>query len=201
MLGAGGAVKGVMPSLLEAGPAALVIANRTAERAEALAAEWVARPIPVSGGGYSLAAGTPWDVIINGTSTGLSGEMPALPNETVLAEGCCCYDMAYGKGPTPFMSRSAEPSAEEVWPSDRPSPPQGRKHMYVYIHKPLTYMVDRLLNSSDGKIMVGCSMLVYQSVHLSLTYFRVEVAELVCNVGRNIQLLERQSQVQYSEKA
>ena len=114
VLGAGGAVKGVIPSLLEAGPAALVIANRTAERAEALAAEWVARPIPVSGGGQSLAAGTPWDVIINGTSTGLAGEMPALPNAAVLAEGCCCYDMAYGKGPTPFMRWAAEQGAAEA---------------------------------------------------------------------------------------
>ena len=114
LLGAGGAVKGVIPSLLEAGPAALVIANRTAERAEALAAEWAARPIPVSGGGYSLAVGTPWDVIINGTSTGLSDEMPALPNDTVLAEGCCCYDMAYGKGPTPFMRWAVEQGASDA---------------------------------------------------------------------------------------
>ena len=114
VLGAGGAVKGVIPSLLEAGPAALVIANRTAERAEALAAEWAARALPVSGGSYTLAAGTPWDIIINGTSTGLSDEMPALPNETVLAEGCCCYDMAYGKGPTPFMRWAAEQGAAEA---------------------------------------------------------------------------------------
>jgi len=114
VLGAGGAVKGVIPSLLEVGPAALVIANRTAERAEALAAEWAARPIPVSGGGYSLAVGTPWDVIINGTSTGLSDEMPALPNDTVLAEGCCCYDMAYGKGPTPFMRWAVEQGASDA---------------------------------------------------------------------------------------
>ena len=111
VLGAGGAVKGVIPSLLEAGAAALVIANRTAERAEALAAEWAAQPIPVSGGGYAQAVGMPWDVIINGTSTGLSDEMPALPNQTVLAEGCCCYDMAYGKGPTPFMRWALEQGA------------------------------------------------------------------------------------------
>ena len=114
VLGAGGAVKGVIPSLLEARPAALVIANRTAERAEALAVEWTAQPIPVSGGGYAQAAGTPWDVIINGTSTGLSDEMPALPSETVLAEGCCCYDMAYGKAPTPFLRWAAEQGARDA---------------------------------------------------------------------------------------
>ena len=114
VLGAGGAVKGVIPSLLEVGPAALVIANRTAERAQALAAEWAARALPVSGGSYTLAAGTPWDIIINGTSTGLSDEMPALSNQTVLAEGCCCYDMAYGKGPTPFMRWAAEQGARDA---------------------------------------------------------------------------------------
>ena len=114
VLGAGGAVKGVIPSLLGASPAALVIANRTAERAEALVAEWAAQPIPVSGGGYEHAAGAPWDVIINGTSTGLSNDMPALPSETVLAEGCCCYDMAYGKGPTPFMRWAVEQGARDA---------------------------------------------------------------------------------------
>ena len=114
VLGAGGAVKGVIPPLLDASPAALVIANRTAERAEALVAEWTAQPIPVSGGGYEQAAGAPWDVIINGTSTGLSNEMPTLPSETVLAEGCCCYDMAYGKGPTPFMRWAVEQGARDA---------------------------------------------------------------------------------------
>ena len=114
VLGAGGAVKGVIPTLLDANPAALVIANRTAERAEVLVAEWAAQPIPVSGGGYEQAAGAPWDVIINGTSTGLSNDMPALPSETVLAEGCCCYDMAYGKGPTPFMRWAVEQGARDA---------------------------------------------------------------------------------------
>ena len=114
VLGAGGAVKGVIPPLLDANPAALVIANRTAERADALVAQWAAQPIPVSGGGYEQAAGAPWDVIINGTSTGLSNDMPALPSETVLAEGCCCYDMAYGKGPTPFMRWARERGARDA---------------------------------------------------------------------------------------
>ena len=56
----------------------------------------------------------PWDVIINGTSTGLSDEMPALPNETVLADECRCYDMAYGKGPTPFMRWAVEQGASDA---------------------------------------------------------------------------------------
>ena len=114
LLGAGGAVKGVIPTLLEAGPACLDIANRTPERAEALAAEWAAHPTPVSGCGYPGVAGASWDVIINGTSTGLSDEMPALPDEMVLPQGCCCYDMAYGQGPTPFMRWATERGAAET---------------------------------------------------------------------------------------
>lgn len=114
LLGAGGAVKGVVPSLLEARPAVLVITNRTPERAEALAAEWAAHSTPVSGGGYALASEASWDVIINGTSTGLSDQMPSLPDDMTLATGCCCYDMAYGKGPTPFMRWTAEQGAAET---------------------------------------------------------------------------------------
>ena len=113
VLGAGGAVKGVIPSLLQAAPERIVVANRTSARAEALAAEWIDRSTPVLGGGYELALAMPWDVIVNGTSTGLSNEMPALPAGVILAEGCCCYDMAYGQGPTPFMSWATEQGAAE----------------------------------------------------------------------------------------
>lgn len=114
VLGAGGAVKGVIPSLLQAAPERIVVANRTSARAEALASEWINPSTPVSGGSYELALTMPWDVIVNGTSTGLSNEMPALPTGVILAEGCCCYDMAYGKGPTPFMSWAAEQGAIAV---------------------------------------------------------------------------------------
>jgi len=50
VLGAGGAVKGVIPSLLQAAPECIVVANRTSARAEALAAEWIDQSTPVSGG-------------------------------------------------------------------------------------------------------------------------------------------------------
>ncbi len=114
VLGAGGAVKGVIPSLLQAAPERIVVANRTSARAEALASEWINRSTPVLGGGYELALAMPWDVIVNGTSTGLSNEMPALPAGVILAEGCCCYDMAYGQGPTPFMFWATEQGAANV---------------------------------------------------------------------------------------
>jgi shikimate dehydrogenase len=40
--------------------------------------------------------------------------MPALPDEMVLPQGCCCYDMAYGQGPTPFMRWATERGAAET---------------------------------------------------------------------------------------
>ena len=102
IVGAGGAVKGVIPALLEAGPAEIFIVNRTPERAASLASDWASRDARVRGGGLDAANSGPWNLVINGTSTGLSGEMPALP-ETMALTGAYGYDMAYGTGPTPFM--------------------------------------------------------------------------------------------------
>ena len=111
LIGAGGAVKGVIPALLEAGPKIISIVNRTAERAEQLADEWRAIGSPVQGAGLESGASGEWDVVINGTSTGLSGGMPALPDSLNMAPGCRCYDMAYGDQPTPFMLWSTERGA------------------------------------------------------------------------------------------
>lgn len=111
LIGAGGAVKGVIPALLEAGPKIISIVNRTAERAEQLAEEWRAIGAPVQGTGLESGASGQWDVVINGTSTGLSGGMPALPDSLNMAPGCRCYDMAYGDQPTPFMLWSTERGA------------------------------------------------------------------------------------------
>ena len=102
IVGAGGAVKGVVPALLEAAPAEILIVNRTPERAASLASEWSSRGARIQGGGLDAAAAGTWNLVINGTSTGLSGEMPRLSDSMLLADACC-YDMAYGAGPTPFM--------------------------------------------------------------------------------------------------
>lgn len=112
VLGAGGAVRGVLAPLLRERPRELLVVNRTPERAEQLAAEF-AELGPVQGGGFELIGERQFDLIINATSAGLSGEAPALPG-TVLTERSCCYDMVYGPEPTPFMRWAAHNTAWAV---------------------------------------------------------------------------------------
>jgi len=100
VLGAGGAVRGVLAPLLERDLAQLVIANRTAAKARRLAADFGDLG-PVMGCGFDEIDGPPFDLIVNGTSASLQGEMPELPVGLV-CEDTVCYDMAYGSGQTPF---------------------------------------------------------------------------------------------------
>jgi shikimate dehydrogenase len=100
ILGAGGAVRGVLGPLLERELRSVVIANRTAERAQSLAAEF-ADIGEIYGCGFAAVRGPPYDLIINATSASLQGEMPQMPVGLV-GEETICYDMAYGRGHTPF---------------------------------------------------------------------------------------------------
>jgi shikimate dehydrogenase len=101
LLGAGGAARGVVGPLLEARPAALVIANRTAARAADLAERFAGRG-PLRACGYPDLVGESFDLVINATSASLGGEAPYLP-ERVFASGSLAYDMMYGRGETPFL--------------------------------------------------------------------------------------------------
>lgn len=112
LLGAGGAARGVLEPLLRKGPAELLVVNRTAERASQLAVEF-ADIGPLEGGGTDLIGERQFDLIINATSAGLSGEAPQLPG-SLLTERSCCYDMVYGAEPTPFMRWSAHHAAWAV---------------------------------------------------------------------------------------
>ncbi len=100
VLGAGGAVRGVLGPLLERELGQLTIANRTADKALRLAAEF-ADMGRVSGCGFGDLSGPAYDLVINATSAGLHGEMPPLPAGIVGAT-TLCYDMSYGRGDTPF---------------------------------------------------------------------------------------------------
>ncbi|GAB4293063.1 MAG: shikimate dehydrogenase [Thiohalomonadaceae bacterium] len=101
LLGAGGAVRGVLEPLLAERPATLTIANRTVTKAEELAAAF-ADLGPVQASSFAALAGQQFDVVINGTAASLQGEVPPLP-DGILAPGAVCYDMMYGKEPTPFL--------------------------------------------------------------------------------------------------
>lgn len=100
LLGAGGAVRGVLGPLLAAEPAQLVVANRTTGKAEQLAALF-ADEGNITAFSFPALTGQGFDLIINGTSASLSGELPNLP-EGILRQGGCCYDMMYGRD-TPFL--------------------------------------------------------------------------------------------------
>jgi shikimate dehydrogenase len=111
LLGAGGAVRGAIEPLLAEKPEVLVIANRTVEKAEALAKEF-------SDLGPVFPSGFDWleesvDLIINATSASLSGELPPIAPSLIQPGSTFCYDMMYGKKPTAFCRWSTEQGAAQ----------------------------------------------------------------------------------------
>jgi shikimate dehydrogenase len=112
ILGAGGATRGVLAPLLEARPAAVVIANRTPKRGQELAAEF-ADLGPVSACAFDELPSTAFDLIINATSASLHGEVPLVPSR-IIGKHTICYDMAYGKGETSFTRWAREHDADRA---------------------------------------------------------------------------------------
>ncbi len=101
LLGAGGASRGVLGSLLEESPVQIVIANRTPAKARDLAFAFGGLG-PLEGCGFPDLQGRSFDLIINATAAGLHHETPPLPDH-VLARDGGCYDMMYGDKPTAFV--------------------------------------------------------------------------------------------------
>lgn len=112
LLGAGGAVRGVLEPLLAEQPEVLVIANRTVEKAELLAREF-ADLGPVSASGFDWLEEAV-DVIINATSASLSGELPPIAPSLIAPGKTFCYDMMYGKELTAFNRWAIEHGAVQA---------------------------------------------------------------------------------------
>ena len=108
VLGAGGAARGVLGPLLRADVGRLMVANRTESKAHAL--QQVFPDIDA----VSLAeAGEGYDVVINGTSAGMGGEVPDIDAGAV--RNAFCYDMFYvPSGDTPFCAWSRRHGAAGV---------------------------------------------------------------------------------------
>ena len=117
VLGAGGAARGALPSLLQAAPAALVVANRSVAKAEALVlalqGHGVGHGVLAACGYADLALHPPFDIVINATAASLGDETLPLP-PAVFAPTTLAYDMVYGKGLTPFLRQARAAGAARL---------------------------------------------------------------------------------------
>ncbi|MBU1237071.1 MAG: shikimate dehydrogenase [Gammaproteobacteria bacterium] len=105
LLGAGGAARGVILPLLGERPSQLLIANRTADKALALARDFDG----CEGCGLEALDGRPFDLIINATSAGLTGGVS--PRLTFrYAPDALAYDMIYGRE-TDFLRQATAAGA------------------------------------------------------------------------------------------
>ena len=111
LLGAGGAARGVIEPLMQHEPSELFIANRTAEKAKALAEVFIDLGT-IKGGGFD-AITAPYDVVINATAASLQGQVPPLPDD-LLAEDAACYDMMYGNTDTAFITWAKQHGAAKT---------------------------------------------------------------------------------------
>ena len=115
LLGAGGAARGVILPLIDAGVARLFIANRTADKARALQAHFAGHDVRgvLAAGGWQEAADAPYDVVINATSASLSDEAPPLP-PGLYAPDSLAYDMVYGRGLTAYLKQARDQGAARL---------------------------------------------------------------------------------------
>jgi shikimate dehydrogenase len=116
ILGAGGAVRGILGPLLARNPAVVCIANRNITRANELIKDFV-----VDASSTQLLART-WDelnklgsvdLLLQATPLGLQGERPNIPKSLVTTH-TLAYDLGYGDGPTPFESWAIASGAHQA---------------------------------------------------------------------------------------
>jgi len=115
ILGAGGAARGVIAPLLEAGVDSIQILNRTPQRADALVAAFPAATARLAVLEAGSAVGSPVDLVLNATSAGLSGHLPDWP-PGLFGQGRAprCYDMLYGPGAEPWRRAALAAGATAV---------------------------------------------------------------------------------------
>jgi shikimate dehydrogenase len=101
ILGAGGAVAGILAPLLRRQPAEIVIINRTHSRADELANRYSELGHIRAGSLAELAQSEPFDLVIHATSLGHGGETPSLPSSLLATDGLC-YDLNYGHAAEPL---------------------------------------------------------------------------------------------------
>ena len=109
LIGAGGAAAGVLGPLIEAGCAAVTVANRTAARAQTLVQrhrEWAAQHGVALSASSLASAGEAFDVVLNSSASSLAGG-PVPVGAQVLRPGTLALDLMYGPAAQPFLSWAA----------------------------------------------------------------------------------------------
>jgi len=106
LIGAGGAAAGVLGPLVEAGPAAVTVANRSPDKAHVLVERhrpWAARHgVRLTAAGLD-APGERFDVVINSSASSLAGAPVPVP-ATVLRDGALAVDLMYGAAAGDFIA-------------------------------------------------------------------------------------------------
>lgn len=116
LLGAGGAARGVIPAVLEAGCRSLHIANRTEPNAQQLMQDFSAyashHVATLTAGALTQIQGE-WDIVINATSSSLdSASSFNIPLN--FAASALAYDMVYAAHPTAFMRQALQQGAQHA---------------------------------------------------------------------------------------
>lgn len=115
LVGAGGAARGVIEPLLNAGIAQLKIANRTPEKAQQLVKIFhgLQPKTQLSSSNWAALEANQFNLIINATSSSLAGDLPPLPDH-LFSKQSLAYDLMYSQQPTPFMLWAKQQGATKV---------------------------------------------------------------------------------------
>lgn len=113
ILGAGGAVRGILAPLVAQKPASITLANRSLDKAQALATQFATPACPVRASTYAALAGQSFDGVVDGTS--LKTELPPIPSTMILNPNALVYDLKYSpQHPTAMMVWGAAQGATHI---------------------------------------------------------------------------------------
>ena len=114
LLGAGGAARGVLQSILALEPRLLMIANRTEEKAKQLASLIPQENFIGLGLNQLNDVKQSFDFIINSTSASLTGDLPPIP-DSIISSSACVYDMSYADKPTVFLQHAQRLGVQDTF--------------------------------------------------------------------------------------
>lgn len=112
ILGAGGAVRGIIGPLLACSPREVIIANRTKRKAVALA-NFFTETHSVCGISLNEIPDKIFDLVIHSTSLGYLGRLPDIPHK-IIGRSTLCYDLSYGAAAQPFLNYARNQQSKQI---------------------------------------------------------------------------------------